>query len=47
MLNAAFFIDEQDEILWCQSANNGNPIGDWYFPAGGQVPDIDPDNKQY
>ncbi len=37
MLNAALFQDTQDNILWCQSANNGNPIGDWYFPAGGQV----------
>ncbi len=37
VLNAAFFNDQQDDILWCQSANNGNPIGDWYFPAGGQV----------
>ena len=41
MLNAAFFNDQQDEILWCQSANNGNPIGDWYFPAGDQVTVID------
>ncbi len=41
MLNAGFFTDEQNDILWCQSANNGNPIGDWYFPAGGQVDVID------
>ena len=44
VLNAGFFADTQDNILWCQSANSGNPIGDWYFPAGGQIPVIDDEN---
>ncbi len=41
MLSAGSFDDTQNSTLWCQSANNGNPIGDWYFPAGDQVDVID------
>ncbi len=44
VLPTTFFDDSQDNILWCQSANNGNPIGGWYFPAGNQVPVIDPED---
>ena len=37
-------IDENDDVnnvndaLWCQSANNGSNIGLWYYPNGTQVP---------
>ena len=37
VLHAGLFRSSQDNIFWCQSANNNNPIGDWYFPNGDQV----------
>ena len=37
VLYAGLFKSSQDNIFWCQSANNNNPIGDWYFPNGSQV----------
>ena len=30
--------DGTDDVLWCQSANNGFNIGLWYYPNGTQVP---------
>ena len=41
VLHAGLFRFEQDNIFWCQSANNNNPIGDWYFPNGNQVTTTD------
>ena len=41
MLAAADFQDTQGNILWCQSANNGTNIGDWYFPNGNTVSTVD------
>ena len=37
VLHAGLFRILQGGIFWCQSANNNNPIGDWYFPNGSQV----------
>ena len=41
VLHAGLFRSSQDNIFWCQSANNNNPIGDWYFPNGNQVTTTD------
>ena len=41
MIKASQFLDIQDNILWCQSANNGTTIGDWFFPDGTKVSTID------
>ena len=30
--------DGTSDALWCQSANNGSNIGQWYYPNGTQVP---------
>ena len=29
---------QNNDSLWCQSANNGSNIGLWYYPNGTQVP---------
>ena len=44
MIRASQFTDTQGNNLWCQSANNGTTIGDWFFPNGTKVSsdDIDP-----
>ena len=41
MIMASQFFDTQGNILWCQSANNGTTIGDWFFPDGTKVSTID------
>ena len=41
MIKASQFFDTQDNILWCQSANNRITIGDWFFPDGTVVSTID------
>ena len=41
MLHAGLFKNIQGDIFWCQSANNNNPIGNWYFPNGNQVTTTD------
>ena len=41
MIRASQFQDTQGNILWCQSANNGTTIGDWFFPDGTKVSTID------
>ena len=28
-------------MLWCQSANNGTPIGEWFVPSGMNVTAVD------
>ncbi len=30
-------------ILWCQSANNGTTIGEWFVPSGTNVSAVDDD----
>ena len=37
MLHAGLFKTLSGDTFWCQSANNGSSIGDWYFPNGSQV----------
>ena len=37
VLHAGLFLNSQNKTFWCQSANNNNPIGNWYFPNGSQV----------
>ena len=41
MIRASQFVDTQGNILWCQSANNGTTIGDWFFPDGTKVSTVD------
>ena len=41
MIIASQFTDTQGNILWCQSANNGTTIGDWFLPDGTVVSTID------
>ena len=41
MMMASQFQDTQGNILWCQSANNGTIIGEWYFPDGTVVSTVD------
>ena len=41
MISASQFADIQGNILWCQSANNGTTIGNWFFPDGTEVSTID------
>ena len=31
-------VNNVNDALWCQSANNGSNIGLWYYPNGNQVP---------
>ena len=38
MIHAGEFGDSNiDNVLWCQSANNGTNIGEWFVPSGGNV----------
>ena len=48
MIRNSQFTDIQGSILWCQSANNGTTIGDWFFPNGTKVSsdDIDPSDPR-
>ena len=41
MIEASQFFDTQNNILWCQSANNGTTIGEWFFPDGTEVSTVD------
>ena len=34
-------MNDINDALWCQSANNGNNIGVWYYPNGTEVPLFD------
>ena len=34
-------INNTNDALWCQSANNGANIGVWYYPNGTEVPLFD------
>uniref|UniRef100_A0A1X7V9Q1 Uncharacterized protein n=1 Tax=Amphimedon queenslandica TaxID=400682 RepID=A0A1X7V9Q1_AMPQE len=36
-------VNDINDALWCQSANNGTNIGVWYYPNGTEVPLIDGD----
>ena len=48
MIRASQFLDTQGNILWCQSANNGTTIGNWFFPNGSKASsdDIDLSNPR-
>ena len=41
MINASQFQDIQGNILWCQSANNGTTVGNWFLPNGTEVSTVD------
>ena len=41
MITASDFTDTEGKILWCQSANNGTTIGEWFLPNGTKVSTID------
>ena len=34
-------VNDINDALWCQSANNGANIGVWYYPNGTEVPLFD------
>ena len=34
-------VNNTNDALWCQSANNGANIGVWYYPNGTEVPLFD------
>ena len=34
-------VNDINDALWCQSANNGTNIGVWYYPNGTEVPLFD------
>ena len=41
MIPASDFTDTLGNILWCQSADNGTKIGNWFLPNGTEVSTID------